>query len=45
MNEQKMNSKIRMDTAKVKKDLHTLVGDSAVRFGMFEQNASEATVK
>lgn len=45
MNEHKLNSKIRRDTDRVKKDLHTLVGDSAARFDMIEKNASDATGK
>ncbi len=43
MNGQKMNTKFQMDTADVKKDLHTLVGDSAAMFGKFEQDVNQAT--
>ena len=45
MNDQQSENKVHQDAAKVKKDLTTLAGDSAVRFSRFEDNLSQATGK
>jgi ElaB/YqjD/DUF883 family membrane-anchored ribosome-binding protein len=45
MNNQQLNTKVNHDADKVKKDLNTLVGDSAVRLSRFEDNVSQATGK
>jgi ElaB/YqjD/DUF883 family membrane-anchored ribosome-binding protein len=45
MNDRKLEKKIRQDAAKIKKDLDALVRDSATRFGRFEDDVSQATVK
>jgi len=45
MNDQQLEDKVRKDAAKVKKDVSTLVGDSAVRLSRFEDNVSQATGK
>ena len=43
MNDRKLENKIRLDLAKVKKDLNTLAGDSATRVNRFEDNVSKVT--
>ncbi|MDD5371365.1 MAG: hypothetical protein PHQ40_20025 [Anaerolineaceae bacterium] len=45
MNDRQLEKKVRQDAIKVKKDISTLVGDSAVRFGRFEDNLNQATGK
>jgi len=45
MNDQQLENKVRQDTAKVKKDLNTLAGDSAARFSRFEEDVSQAAGK
>lgn len=45
MNNQKLDKKIRQDTAKVEQDLSTLAGDSAVRLGRLEDDINQATGK
>jgi ElaB/YqjD/DUF883 family membrane-anchored ribosome-binding protein len=45
MNDQVLEKKVRQDTAKVSKDINTLVGDRAVQFGRFEENMNQAVVK
>jgi len=45
MNDQQLENKVRQDAAKVKKDVSTLVGDSAARFGRFEDSVSQAAGK
>lgn len=45
MNDRQLEHKVRQDVTKVKKDLSTLEGDSAARFGRFEDNVSQATGK
>jgi ElaB/YqjD/DUF883 family membrane-anchored ribosome-binding protein len=45
MNDQQLENKVRKDAAKVKKDLNTLVGDSAARVNRYEDNVSQATGK
>jgi ElaB/YqjD/DUF883 family membrane-anchored ribosome-binding protein len=45
MNDQQLDNKVRKDANKVKKDLNTLLGDSAVRLSRFEDNVSQATGK
>jgi len=45
MNDRQLDNKVRRDAAKVKKDLSTLIGDSAARLGRFEDNLSQVTGK
>lgn len=45
MNNQRLEKKLRQDTAKVKKDLDALVRDSAARFSKFEDNVNQVTGK
>lgn len=45
MKDQQSENKVHQDADKVKKDLSTLTGDSAVRFSRFEDNLSQATGK
>jgi ElaB/YqjD/DUF883 family membrane-anchored ribosome-binding protein len=45
MNNQKLNKRVHQDAVKVKNDISTLVGDSAVRFSRFGDNLSQATGK
>ena len=45
MNDRQLDNKVRRDAAKVKKDLSTLVGDSAARLGRFGDNLSQVTGK
>jgi ElaB/YqjD/DUF883 family membrane-anchored ribosome-binding protein len=45
MNDQKLEKKVHRDAVKVKNDISTLVGDSAVRFSRFGDNLSQATGK
>lgn len=42
MNNQRLENNVRQDIAKLKKDLSTLEGDRAARFGKFEANVSKA---
>jgi ElaB/YqjD/DUF883 family membrane-anchored ribosome-binding protein len=43
MNDHQLELKVRQDAVKVKKDINTLVGDSAARFGRLGENISQAT--
>ena len=43
MNNQQLEKKVRQDAVKVKKDLSTLVEDSAARISRFENSISQAT--
>jgi hypothetical protein len=45
MNDQQLEKKIRMDTAKVKKDLSILAEHSAARLSRLENNVNQATSK
>ena len=45
MNDQQFENKVRKDTAKVKKDINTLVGDGTAQFSRFEDDVSQATSK
>ena len=45
MNDQRLEKKLRQDAVKVKKDISTLVGDSAARMSRFEDSVSQATGK
>jgi ElaB/YqjD/DUF883 family membrane-anchored ribosome-binding protein len=45
MNDQKLTKKVRQDAEKVKKEISTLVGDSASLLGRFGGNVSQATGK
>jgi hypothetical protein len=45
MKNQKLDKKVLKDVGKVKKDLSTLAGDSAARFGRFESDVSLASDK
>ena len=45
MNNRNLEKKVRQDAAKVKKNIGTLVEDSAVQFGKLENNVSQATGK
>jgi ElaB/YqjD/DUF883 family membrane-anchored ribosome-binding protein len=45
MNDRQLDNKVRQDAAKVKKDLSTLIGDSATRLSRFEGNLSQSTGK
>lgn len=45
MNDRQFENKIRLDAAKVKKDLGALVGDSTAQISRFENNVSKATNK
>ncbi len=45
MNDQQLDKKVRQDAARVKKDINTLMGDSADRIGRFEENLSQASGK
>lgn len=45
MNDQQLENKVRKDTAKVKKDLSVLVGDSTVQFDNFKDNVNQASDK
>ena len=45
MNDRQLDNKVRRDAAKVKKDLNTLVGDSAARLDRFGDNLSQVTGK
>lgn len=42
MNNQRLENNVRQDIAKLNKDLSTLEGDRAARFGKFEANVSKA---
>lgn len=45
MNDRQLENKICQDAANVIKDVGTLAGDSAARFGRFENDVSQATGK
>ncbi|MFA5837792.1 MAG: hypothetical protein WC837_12640 [Bellilinea sp.] len=45
MNDRQLENKICQDAANVIKDVSTLAGDSAARFGRFENDVSQATGK
>lgn len=45
MNDQNLDKKLLLDAVRVKKDLSTLVEDSAVRLGRIESGVSQATIK
>jgi len=45
MNDRKLAKKIRQDAVNVVNDVSTLAGDSAARFGRFEDDVSQATGK
>ena len=45
MNDQQLEKKLRKDAAKVKKDLHTLVRDSTIRLGRYEDGVRQTTGK
>ena len=45
MNDTQLEKKVRLDAAKVSKDLSNLVGDSAVRLSRLEDSVSQATLK
>ena len=45
MNDRKLEKKIRQDAVNVVNDVSTLAGDSAARFGRFEDDVSQATGK
>jgi ElaB/YqjD/DUF883 family membrane-anchored ribosome-binding protein len=45
MNDQQLETKVRQDAAKVKKDLSTLVGDGTARINRFEENVTQAPGK
>jgi ElaB/YqjD/DUF883 family membrane-anchored ribosome-binding protein len=45
MNDQQLENKVCNDAVKVKKDLSTLVGDSAVQFARLEDKVNQATGK
>ena len=45
MNNRKMNNKVRDDTAAVVNDVSTLAGDTAARFGRFEDDVNQAAGK
>jgi len=45
MNDQQVEKKVRQDAVNVKKDISTLVGDSAARMSRFENSVSQATGK
>jgi hypothetical protein len=45
MNDRQLERKISRDAGKVKKDVSTLVGDSAVQLGRFGDDVSQATDK
>jgi ElaB/YqjD/DUF883 family membrane-anchored ribosome-binding protein len=45
MNDQQLDNKVRKDAAKVKKDVSTLVEDSAAQFSRFGDKVSQATGK
>ena len=45
MNDKQLDTKVLQDVTKVKKDISTLAGDSAARFGRFEFDVRQATGK
>jgi ElaB/YqjD/DUF883 family membrane-anchored ribosome-binding protein len=45
MDNQQFENKVRKDADKVKKDVSTLIGDSATQFGRFEENVNQAANK
>jgi ElaB/YqjD/DUF883 family membrane-anchored ribosome-binding protein len=45
MNDQQLENKVCQDSAKVKKDLNTLVEDNAARLSRFQDNVGQATGK
>ena len=45
MNDRQLENKIGQDVAKISKDVNTLAGDSAARFGRFENDVSQAAGK
>ncbi len=45
MNDRQLENKVRQDISRVKKDLNTLMGDSAARLSRVEDNLSQATGK
>ena len=45
MNNKQLEKKVEQDATKVKNDVSTLVGDSAARFGRFQEDVSQAADK
>jgi ElaB/YqjD/DUF883 family membrane-anchored ribosome-binding protein len=45
MDNHQFENKVRKDADKVKKDMSTLIGDSATQFGQFEENVNQTASK
>ena len=45
MNDQHLENKVRADAANIEKDFSSVVKDGVFRFGKYEDNVSQATVK
>jgi len=45
MDNHQLENKVRKDANKVKKDVSTLIGDSAIQFGRFEESVKQTANK